>query len=252
MKKCVLIVFCLLIPVVVQAHFGMILPSSDIVSANDSKRLHLLLQFVHPFEGHYLNMERPQGFGVVSRGQQTDLLDTLRLKKQKGLNTWETEYPIKRPGDLLFFVSPVPYFEPAEDCYIVHYSKVVVGALGLELGWDEPIGLETEIIPLTRPYGLWSGNLFRGKVLLKGQPAAHCTVEIEYYNKGGEVQSPSDPYVTQVVKTDSQGIFSYAMPRAGWWGFAALNTSERKILRDGEEKSIEIGAVLWVKTIDMP
>ena len=26
----------------------------------------------------------------------------------------------------------------------------------------------------------------------------------------------------RVIKADAQGVFAYAMPRAGWWGFAAL------------------------------
>ena len=41
------------------------------------------------------------------------------------------------------------------------------------------------------------------------------------------------------------------MPKAGWWGFAALNEDEEKIKHNGEEKSVEIGAVFWVKTYDM-
>lgn len=39
-----------------------------------------------------------------------------------------------------------------------------MNALGLEEGWDSEIGLETEIVPLTRPYGLWTGNVFTGMV----------------------------------------------------------------------------------------
>ena len=29
--------------------------------------------------------------------------------------------------------------------------------------------------------------------------------------------------VTQTIKADPNGIFTYAAPKAGWWGFAALN-----------------------------
>ena len=57
--------------------------------------------------------------------------------------------------------------------------------------------------------------------------------------------------MTQVVKADANGIFSYAMPKAGWWGFAALNEAEWKLKKDGEDKGVEIGAVYWVHTIDM-
>jgi cobalt/nickel transport protein len=43
---------------------------------------------------------------------------------------WETDYRIKRPGVYQFFMEPQPYWEPAEDCYIVHYTKAVVTDFG--------------------------------------------------------------------------------------------------------------------------
>ncbi|MEE4243285.1 MAG: DUF4198 domain-containing protein, partial [Desulfopila sp.] len=169
---------------------------------------------------------------------------------------WQGDYQIKRPGDHLFYVEPAPYWEPAEDVFIIHYTKVCVNALGLEEGWDEPVGLETEIIPLTRPYGLWTGNIFTGQVLVNGEPVPGAEVEVEYLNESPGntkfVHAPSDPYITQVVKADANGVFSYAMPKAGWWGFAALNEGAATMKKDGVEKGIEIGAVFWVKTIDLP
>ena len=62
---------------------------------------------------------------------------------------------------------------------------------------------------------------------------------------------PADPYVTQVVKADGNGVFSYAMPKAGWWAFAALSEADWTIKQDGQEKGVEIGAVFWVFTRDM-
>jgi len=38
----------------------------------------------------------------------------------------------------------------------------------MEEGWDQPLGLKAEILPLTRPYGLWAGNTFCGKALFNG------------------------------------------------------------------------------------
>ena len=31
---------------------------------------------------------------------------------------------------------------------------------------DRPVGLPVEIVPLSRPFGLYAGNTFRGKVLV--------------------------------------------------------------------------------------
>jgi len=243
------------------AHFGTITPSDDIVTQDDSKTLKLQIKFIHPMELHYMEMVKPKQFGVVHDGKKTDLLNSLQATKGKSpdqnekFTFWTTDYKIRRPGDYTFYVEPTPYWEPAEDLFIVHYTKVCVNALGLEKGWDQPVGLETEIVPMTRPYGLWTGNLFTGQVLLKGKPVPFAEVEIEYLNESPEnisvVIPPADPYVTQVVKADANGVFSYAMPRAGWWGFSALSKAEWKLKYDGKEKGVEIGAVYWVHTRDM-
>ena len=52
-------------------------------------------------------------------------------------------------------------------------------------------------------------------------------------------------------KADPSGVFTYAMPKAGWWAFAALNTDEGKMKHNGEENSFAIGAVLWVRVYVM-
>jgi len=233
------------------AHFGMIIPSDDMVTPDDNKSISLKIQFIHPMEGDYMDMAKPAQFGVLVQDKKIDLLNTLQEKKINDCTTWEANYQIKRPGDQIFYVEPQPYWEPAEDCFIIHYTKVIVNALGLEVGWDEEVGLKTEIIPLTRPYGLWTGNVFQGIVKVKGEAVPYAEVEVEYYNQEDKVKWPADPMITQVIKADQNGVFTYAMPRAGWWGFAALNEDEEKIKHNGEEKSVEIGAVLWVKTYDM-
>ncbi|MEW6675706.1 MAG: DUF4198 domain-containing protein [Nitrospirota bacterium] len=233
------------------AHFGMIIPSDDIVSKQDKKEISLQVKFIHPFEGHYMNMEMPKAFGVMVKGEKHNLLQTLKKKAIKGFTTWEASYRIRQPGDHVFFIEPAPYWEPAEETFIVHYTKVIVNALGLEEGWDNELGLKTEIVPLTRPYGLWAGNVFQGVVKVDGKPVPYAEVEVEYYNEDRKIKAPDDPYITQVIKADANGIFTYAMPRAGWWGFAALNTADFKLKHEGKECPVEIGAVLWVRTREM-
>lgn len=243
------------------AHFGAVIPSDEIITQDDSKSVTLEVKFIHPLEQDYMEMAKPKRFGVMHNGEVTDLSGNLQEAKKKAdhqdqtFTVWKSDFAIKEPGDYTFFVEPVPYWEPAEDLFIVHYTKVCVNALGLEKGWDEPIGMETEIIPLTRPYGLWTGNVFTGQVLLQGKPVPFAEVEVEYLNESPEnpapLKAPADPFVTQVVKADSNGIFTYAMPRKGWWGFSALNEASWKLEHEGEQKSVEIGAVYWVRATDM-
>ncbi len=233
------------------AHFQGLIPSDDMVTKSDRKTISLDVIFFHPFEGLYMNMAKPAKFGVLVHGKKTDLLETLTEKRIGELSAWETNYRIKTPGDHIFYVEPKPYWEPTEGCYIVHYAKVVVNSLGVEGGWDEEVGLKTEIVPLTRPYGLWTGNVFQGIVKVNGKPVPGTKVEVEYYNRNGTIECPADPMITQTVKADANGVFTYAMPKAGWWAFAALNTDKGKMKHNGEEKPVEIGAVLWVKVHDM-
>jgi cobalt/nickel transport protein len=237
-----------------RGHFQLLVPSNDIVEDPSDNVIEINCVFCHPFEGEVMNMVRPAEFGVVIRdGDKIDLLKTLSEYEIKGLSAWRADYTIGQPGDHVFYVVPKPYWEPAEETFIVHYTKVIVSGFGLESGWDAELGLKTEIVPLTRPYGLYAGNVFQGLVLVNGKPAPSTEVEVEYYNREGKYKAPATPYVTQVVKTDVNGVFSYAMPVAGWWGFAALNEAEEKMVNavDGKSYPVEIGALIWIRTADM-
>ncbi len=234
------------------AHFGMILPSDDIVAQGEGRKVELRLMFLHPFEGDWMDWGKPKAVGVLWRGKKgEDLTQRVVPLKVKGRQAWKVEYVLKRPGDYVFYLKPEPYWEPAEGKFIAHYPKVVVNAFGLEEGWDAVVGLPVEIVPLVRPYGLWTGNCFRGLVLVDGKPAPDLEIEVEYFNEGQEVKAPAGPFVTQVIKTDSQGVFCYSMPRAGWWGFAALADAPYKLSRKGKEYPVELGGIIWVRVEDM-
>ena len=97
---------------------------------------------------------------------------------------------------------------------------------------------------------MYKGNLFQGIVKLDKNVVPYAEVEVEYYNEDGKAKAPTDYMVTQTIKADKNGVFSYAVPKSGWWGFAALNTSDKSMKYKGEEKNIEMGAVIWVKFED--
>ncbi len=238
----VALVLCLAAPAA--AHFGMVIPDRNLMERPG--KVSLEFRFWHPMENHGMVLAKPKAAGVVLGGKKTDLLPSLKPVKEGKAMWWKGSYKVRRPGDYIFFMEPQPYWEPAEDCFIIHYTKTIVDALSAEEGWDQPIGLKIEIVPLTRPYGLWAGNSFTGKVLYKGKPLANADVEVEFYNKKGSVKIPAPAYVTQVVRTDANGVFSYTMPWAGWWGFAALTTDDKKMKKDGQPKDVEVGGVLWV------
>jgi len=239
-----------------QAHFQMLIPADDMVKQGESRKLNMDVMFWHPYEGIGMPMDKPVQFGVMINGQKSDLSKELKATQISDLEgkkfaAYQLDYSLRRPGDHTFYIEPAPYWEPAEEAFIIHYTKVIVNSFGLEEGWDQPVGFKTEIMPLTRPYGLYTNNVFQGQVLVNGKPAPGTDVEVEYFNKDGKLKPIADPMITQVVKTDSNGVFTYAMPKEGWWGFAALNEDSKKMKHEGKEYPVEIGAVLWVKTHDM-
>src|SRR3569832_225718 len=238
------------------AHFQMLPPSTDMVTNPAERQIKLDVKFWHPFEGHGMDFEAPAQFGVRADGKKVDL--RARLKPQqytditgKKRNGFQASYGIKKPGDHIFYVEPQPYWEAAEEVFIVHYTKVVVNGLGLEQGWDDEIGLKTEIIPLTRPYGLYTGNIFQGIVKLDGKPAPYSEGEGEYYNESGMLKSPADPMITRGGGAGGGGGGAGAGPGAGGGGGAARHHETKKKKKDGKEYPVEIGALIWVKTRDM-
>lgn len=233
------------------AHFQEIIPQTDIVAEGGEHAVTLDLTFTHPMEGGpVMEMAKPKRVGVLSPTGKQDLTNTLvAVKKGDGKTAYTLSHKLKAPADYVYYVEPAPYWEPGEGKNIIHYAKVVVD-LGAGEGWDALVGLPVEIEPLVRPYGLWTGNLFRGIVRKDGKPVPFAEIEVEWRNDGS-VKAPSDPFVTQVIKADSQGQFAYAMPRAGWWGFAALVEGKPGKNPAGQTVPTELGGLIWVKTTDM-
>jgi cobalt/nickel transport protein len=237
----------LLVAAPAAAHFGMIIPSDSMVDGKDGRSVALEISFSHPFEGAGMDLARPATFAVTANGETTDLTQALVPATIMGHEGFTLEHPLARPGTHVFHMTPEPYWEPAEDVFIVHHTKTYVAAFGDDTGWDAELGLPTEIVPLSKPFGLWAGNVFQGIVKVGGEPAPHAEVDIEHYGMGEPGVAPSDLMITQTVKADGDGVFTYAAPVPGWWGFAALSTADETMPHEGVEKPVELGAVLWVR-----
>lgn len=238
MKKLILL---LCFTLFAQAHFLTIIPTTDNVSFKKEANLKINSMFIHPFLQTGMSMEKPFGIYVNNKKRKLPLKQTTKFNHK----AWSATYQIKRPGIYKFFTIPKPYFEESEEKFISHVPKVIVSAYGLEKGWDEPIGLKYEIIPLVKPFALYAGNLFQGKVLHDGKAASNINVEIELYNEFG-LKAPTSAHITQTIKTNKEGIFSFVMNHKGWWGFAALINEGEKKYRN-KMYPIENGALLWIK-----
>ncbi|MBK1691702.1 DUF4198 domain-containing protein [Ectothiorhodospira mobilis] len=242
-----------------QAHFQLI--HTPGMMLDRPQEIGLKLIFGHPMEnGHVMDMGRPEGFYVLQRGRQTDLTDTLEPMTWQGPeNTargYETTYRIRRNGDYTFVLKPAPYMEEAEDLYIQQITKVVLNKGGMPTGWNEPVGLETEIVPRTKPYQAFAGGTFTGQLLSEGQPAPGVECEVEYINTqvhgednafGASHLGPVPDTAISVI-TDDNGLFTFGIPRPGIWGFACLGSGPQKTHAG---KALSQDAVLWIEATSL-
>lgn len=244
------------------AHFQMIYTPES--ALEKGKTINLKLVFTHPFEaGHTMDMGMPEQFFVVRKGKKKDLLASLKPITWKSLTNsgkaYEATYKLRGMGDNVFCLVPAPYFEKEEDCYIQQITKMIVNTGGFPTDWDAEIGLPAEIVPLDKPYALWTGNVFRGIVKRGGKVVPYAEIEVEYMNhaplmdrnafaREAAVEAPQDSFVTMTIKADANGEFVFGIPRAGWWGFCALGAGP-KDKHKGKELSQD--AVIWVQARDM-
>ena len=269
MKKTVLLLTglaILMMSVPAQAHFQMVYtPEIALVQGGT---LDFKLVFTHPFgAGHTMNMGKPEQFYMVhtkdDQANKVDLMDRLKpiewtSQGHKG-QAYEAQVKVRNMGDYAFAFVPAPYYEEEEDIFIQQITKVIANVGGVPGAWSQPLGLPAEILPLDKPYALWTGNVFRGVVLQSGQPLPNAEIEVEYMNheplmdknifaEKGAVEAPHPAFETMTIYTDDRGQFSFGIPRAGWWGFCALGAGP---LKEHQGKELSQDAVIWVKAVDM-
>ncbi len=244
------------------AHFQMVYTPQTIVDKGGEVPMKVM--FTHPFEaGHTMDMGKPLEFFVVNKEKKTDLLNTLKpitwTSLQNSGKAFETSYRLKGMGDYVFCLVPAPYHEKGEDVYIQQFTKMIVNNGSLPTDWDKDMGMKAEIVPLDKPYTLWTGNVFRGVVKCNGEPVPFAEVEVEYLNhqpdmgkncflKEAGATAPHDAFSTLTIKADANGTFTFGLPKAGWWGFAGMGVGPEKQF-NGKELSQD--AVIWVQVVDM-
>jgi len=230
------------------------------------------LVFNHPYaDEHTMDMglqadgsiREIEEFYAIHKEKKTDLKPELKNMVFKGNSNegkgYETNYKAQRMGDHVLVAVPAPYYEANEDAYIQQITKVVVNVAGAPTDWDAELGLKAEIVPLTKPYSIWAGSTFTGIVKSEGKPVPYAEIEVEYLNydvdvkankmdKKAKTTAPQDSFVTLTIKANKDGEFTFGIPKAGWWGFAALGVGSDDEF-DGKELSQD--AVIWVQAKEM-
>ncbi len=214
--------------------------------------------------GPALAMGRPLQFGVLVNKKKTSLLGSMKPKPAAVQPAFTAEFKMKEPGAHLFYLEPAGYWEPAEQVMVTHFAKVMVNSCDAKLptnsamgwenweGWDALVGFPVEIEPLVQCTSLWTGSAFMGVVRLHGKPAPFCRVEVEYLNDKDTLKLPDNSFLTQILKTNARGEFTFVPPRAGWWALTAIpETNKTTRNPEGKKVKAELGGVLWIRCVDM-
>ncbi|MEP3276497.1 MAG: DUF4198 domain-containing protein [Stappiaceae bacterium] len=248
-----------LLPAPVGAHFQLVYtPEVNLQRAED---VPVRLIFWHPFEnGHAMDMGPLEAFYVHHKGEKTDLIERVKPITFKGASNeasaYEATVPVKRNGDYILVAVPSPYYEESEDIYIQQITKSFLNKGTVPTDWDQELGLPTEIVPLNRPTNIITGSTFSGRVLSQGKPVAGAEIEIEYMaaEPDMETNTAGTPTVAAMnggtisARSDEAGIFTFGIPKAGFWGFAALGAGPDT---EHEGKELSQDAVVWIKAEDM-
>ncbi len=242
-----------------QAHFQLLYTPE--VRLESNAKVPLKMIFWHPMEnGHAMDMAEPQQAFYVFKGEKKDLLPTLKTFRFHGKDNqslaYETQVDIRRNGDYTFVLLPEPYFEKSEDTYIQQITKSYLNKGGIPTDWHEPIGLPTEIVPFNKPTNVAVGSTFTGQVLSEGKPAAGVEIEIEYMaappdvknNRPSSNQAVSAKGGALVAVSDERGMFTFGIPKAGFWGFAALGAGPEK---EYKGKELSQDAVIWIRADEL-
>lgn len=249
------------------AHFQLVYTPEVNVSQPGAIPVELI--FWHPLAAaHAMNMGQPLEFFYIHRGERTDILDllvpmTFRTAQNEAAS-FEAEVPLRTAGDYVLTLVAAPYYEAAEDKYIQQIATSYVNRGGLPTDWMNPIeGLPTQILPLNKPTNIIAGSTFTGQVLREGEPIPEIEIEVEYIAAPPDIatNSATPPVVGEMpggainAISDENGYFTFGIPRAGFWGFAALGSGpETEFVgaeSNNEARALSQDAVIWIRAYDL-
>lgn len=249
----------LILPKMAGAHFLLSYTKDTIIERPGD--VPVKLAFWHPMsDGTVMELAEPLEFYMVHRGEKTDLKSALTptvfRSSENSAGAYMGSVPVKRSGDYVLVTVPQPYFEESEDKFIQQITKAYLNRSGLPTDWDQPQNLRAEILPLTKPYNIIAGSTFRGRVMAAGEPVAGAEIEVEFMAAEPDMEGEGALGATAkplpggaiVVISDDAGYFDFGVPKAGYWGFAALDIGPDK---EFQGKHLSQDAVIWVRAWDL-
>lgn len=185
--------------------------------------------------------------GYTFDGITLDLTDKL---KQKGQLT-TLKYHSRRVGDTWIVVhTPMAWSE--HDTTFTETTVRTIVHQGLSRGWETPLGLPLEMVPLNQPYGLLPGDTFRVELLHKGKPLSNVKIYAEkYYDPPMKKPFIDEVLRTRIARTDSSGIAMITFHSPGWWALFATHELDG-MKKDGKTGIANLQDVVWVYIDEHP
>ncbi len=252
-RPAVAVLFSGLLAPAAWAHFNILLPGS--ATARKGETVTFLYRFGHPFEHELFDAPPPaRVFALAPDGSRIDLRKSVEKTKvpaggKNGMTVtaYRFRFTPEQRGDYTFILQTPPIWLE-EDREFVRDTVKVVLHVQAQRGWDADAGGPFRIVPLTRPYGLQPGAVFRAQVLAPpepGKPLPGALVEVERFNAARPAKLPPDEFRTLTARTGPGGVVTVGLPEAGWWSVTAQRDGGRREHK-GKAYPVRERATLWV------
>ena len=252
-----LVMAALLAPLSASAHFHTYWPQVEGCYGKPGEAVTWKYFWGHPYEMIIYDAQpakffvrTPDGKRDGAQVKESSIKDDATGQMRK---SYEVSYTPAAPGDYYLCLEGPAYYIAEEQVFWQDYVKQPCHVMAAK-GWDKPVGLEVELVPLTRPYGWPAGSVFKAQAFFKGKPLKNAAVEIEKFN-GAHVPKdklPKDrlgednePLITRVLKTDNQGYLVCSLDSPGWW-VISVSVEDGKKFQDGQPCPVEKRGCLWV------
>jgi cobalt/nickel transport protein len=232
----------------------MLLPNKSSVKKGET--VTFTYQWGHPFEHQLFDAPNPDSLVVIAPdGTKHDLVKSLTkidvpAGEGKKVTAYQFRVTAEQRGDFVFLLNTPPIWMEEEQEFYQDVVKVVLHVQA-QKGWDAVAGGESELLPLTRPYGLTAGMVFQAQCRARGKPLESALVEIERYNATPPKELPPDEQITRTAKTDPNGTVTATLTDPGWWCLTAQRDGGKRE-RDGKQYPVKRRSTFWVHVDEKP
>ncbi len=232
------------------AHYPMLLTDSPMVERGEPIEIEYTIG--HPFWNDRHAVHKPEKVRVYPPQRRAfDLTASVTSLGTTELPRWRVRYTPRSSGDHVFSFHGGLYHEPPQRT-VADYSKLIIHVkheTGAQVGWHRVLQDPLEILPLTRPYAIPTGSVFRGQVLASGQAMPEMIVDAETYAPGHlQHEGGYLPKYRLGVRTDDQGVFAVTLPKPGWWILSTATDGGPG--EQGTSSFVARRATLWVHVGD--